>query len=262
MRDQVHLWRACLDLPGPRLAEFAEHLAPDERARAARFHFERDRARFTAARGLLRTLLGRYLHRDPKAVRFRYQAFGKPELADGDAGHGRPPLRFNLSHSHGLALIAVTWGRAVGVDVEQIRDIGELDAVLTTAFSSRECAALQDLDPEQRRLAFFRGWVCKEAFVKATGAGMSQSPSDVEVAASPGCPARFLAVNGDPDIAARWSLQELWPAGGAVAAVVVEGPAVPLRLWEWPHADPDLNLEDTKETQRHEENDSEILSPL
>jgi phosphopantetheine--protein transferase-like protein len=163
---------------------------------------------------------------DPRSIRFRYQAFGKPELALelGTDHHGSPPLRFNLSHSDGLALIAVTRRRAIGVDVERVRDIGDLDSILATAFSPRERKALHELDDAQRRVAFFRAWVCKEAFVKATGAGLSQAPSDVEVSFEPGRPARMLALNGDERAGARWALQDLQPAPDSVAAIVIEGP--------------------------------------
>src|SRR3954471_1862464 len=113
--DEVHVWRAVLDLPPAAVMDLRRLLAADEQERADRFHFEQDRRHFIAARGMLRLLLGRYLRTAPEQLQFTYNPYGKPDLAAGPDAH---PLRFNVSHSHGLALYAVTQGRRIGVDVE------------------------------------------------------------------------------------------------------------------------------------------------
>src|SRR3712207_5217786 len=110
----VHVWRAGLDASPVALQQYRATLAPEERERADRFYFERDRTRFTVARGVLRAILGRYLRLEPARLRFRYQPYGKPEL---DISERPLPLRFNVSHSAGLALYAVAPDREVGVDV-------------------------------------------------------------------------------------------------------------------------------------------------
>src|SRR5713226_805288 len=116
-RDEVHLWRACLDVEASRLLRLEESLSTDEQARAARYHFQKDRQRFVVTRGLLRAILGRYLDMAAGQVRFSYSIHGKPALAMGFCGDG---IQFNLSHSHGLALFAITRGRKLGVDLELI----------------------------------------------------------------------------------------------------------------------------------------------
>src|SRR5438046_7547977 len=115
--DEVHSWCASLDVPPETSARLYATLTPDERTRSARFRFERDQQRFIVARGVLRDLLGRYLQTQPSHIRFVYNAFGKPDL---DPALGNR-LQFNLSHSAGLALIAIATASSVGVDLEYLR---------------------------------------------------------------------------------------------------------------------------------------------
>ena len=115
--SEVHVWCASLDVPPETAARLDATLTCDERNRSARFRFERDRQRFIVARGVLRDLLGRYLATPPGHLRFGYNPFGKPDLSPEFGSR----LTFNLSHSAGLALIAIAAGSSVGVDLEHIR---------------------------------------------------------------------------------------------------------------------------------------------
>src|SRR5947199_10750328 len=112
-RDEVHVWRATLDLPISRLQALEQILAADERTRANKFHFPEDRMHFIVARGVLRAILGRYLSRDPRTLQFCYNQYGKPTLA-GEASSGS--LFFNVSHSHGMALYAISYIQTIGID--------------------------------------------------------------------------------------------------------------------------------------------------
>jgi 4'-phosphopantetheinyl transferase len=120
-RDDIDVWTVGLDAPPAEREALAETLSAEERQRAARFHFDRDRERFTAARGSLRRLLGSYCGRPPRELVFTYGQRGKPALADKDG----EDLRFNLAHASGRALIAVTRGREVGVDLEDLQRAGD-----------------------------------------------------------------------------------------------------------------------------------------
>jgi 4'-phosphopantetheinyl transferase len=221
--DEVHVWRIPLDCGEEVLSRLHESLADDERQRAARFHFEKDRRHFIAGRGALRSLLAGYLERRPEQVRFAYTNYGKPLLADEAA------LRFNLTHSHGLALLAVTRGREIGVDVERIRDNLEGEKLAERFFSPREVAALHSLPPELRREAFFHCWTRKEAYIKAVGKGLSLPLDQFDVTLRPDEPAALLATHHDSEEARRWSMQSLLPDEGYVGAMVVEGHS--WRLW-------------------------------
>lgn len=232
---EVHLWRAALDAAPARGAGLERFLSQDETERAARFHFAPDRGRFVAARALLRTLLGRYLGRAPGEIRFGYGPNGKPFVAGDDAAAG---LRFNLSHSHGLALCAVTRGREIGVDLEWINATMNVEAIARRFFSAREAAALENLPAGQRQRAFFACWTRKEAYVKARGEGLSVPLGDFSVSLGPSEPPALLEVLNDPGESSRWSFLSIDPAPACVAAVAVEGPRPLLRGWQFPRGVP------------------------
>ncbi len=221
---EVHVWRVPLDQPADHLEVLRRTLAADERQRAERFHFEKDRRHFVAGRGLLRTILGHYLGRDPGSLQFAYNPQGKPMLV-GEGGS----LCFNLAHSHGLALFAVSRGRELGVDLERIRPEFAGEQVARRFFSPREVAALRSLGGERRHEAFFVCWTRKEAYLKATGKGLSLPLDCFDVSLLPGEPAALLATRHDPSEVGRWSLRALSPALGYAGALVVEGSGWRLR---------------------------------
>lgn len=218
--DEVHVWRVVLDLGAAELARLEATLSPEEAARAARLRFEPDRRGFLAAHGALRDILARYLGADPARLEFRRAAFGKPALAPAC---GAAWLRFNLSHSHGLALCAVARHREVGVDVERIRALIDERLIARRFFAPQEVAALESLPAEEQTTAFFRCWTRKEAYIKARGEGL-------------GIPLDSFTVSLGPEgssAVAGWSLEALAPASGYAGAVTAEGRAWRLRLWDW-----------------------------
>ena len=226
--DEVHVWRLPLALRREALAALARTLDAEERARAARFHFDRDRTAYTATRGALRTLAGSYLGRRPEELELGYHAKGKPFLAAPGA-----PLRFNVSHSGELALLAFAQGRELGVDVERRRDMRDLLSLARTSFSANEYAALCRLPPEVHLTAFFATWSRKEAFIKATGEGVSQL-EDFDVTVRADEPARLLRVPGPPPVHPRWWLLDLPAIPDYAAALVVEGDGLRVDCWDWP----------------------------
>jgi 4'-phosphopantetheinyl transferase len=227
---EVHLWLAELEQPEHTLQRLTGVLAGDELVRAQRFRFERDRRHFIVARGVLRSILSRYLQILPEEVQFEYGLRGKPTLATG-CGDGR--LRFNLSHSHELALYAVTYDRELGVDIECMRPLDDAESIATHFFSAREQKALRDLPTHLKHQGFFNCWTRKEACIKATGEGLYQSLDGFDVSLAPGEPAQLLAVLGKPDEVRRWTLRALQPPAGYAAALAVEGSGWRLRCWQW-----------------------------
>ena len=231
-RDEVHVWRAGLDMSPERLGQLAETLAEDERARASRFRFPRDRHHSIAARGILRDILARYLGRDPAAIRFRYGAAGKPALA---RHRGAPDLRFNVSHSHGLALYSITCGRHTGVDVERIEPRVAAEPIAERFFSAREVLALRALPAESRVEAFFNGWTRKEAYVKARGGGLAMPLDSFDVPLTTedgGDGGVLLRVHHLRPGASAWSVEALAPGPGYVGAVAAKGCDWRVRLWQ------------------------------
>jgi 4'-phosphopantetheinyl transferase len=228
---EVHVWHAVLDQPAARVQQLAQTLAADEQLRAGRFHFERDRLRFIVGRGLLRTILGRYLGEKPDELDFCCEPHGKPTLAKTIAGSG-DTLQFNLSHSQGVALYAIACGRKVGVDIEHIRPIAEAEQIVDRFFSAQEQAVWRTLSVEQKQEAFFNAWTRKEAYLKANGNGLACPPDRVEVSLAPGEPARLLSLNGSRQATAGWEIRTL-PVPGYAAALVVRGHHLQLKCWQW-----------------------------
>jgi 4'-phosphopantetheinyl transferase len=231
---EVHVWRASLDQPPGVAARLRLTLSEDERGRAARFHFERDRVRFVIARAALRAVLSRYLDVPPGNLRFSYGAHGKPslspEFAAGPAG-GR--LEFNVSHSHTLALVAVARGRALGVDIERLRADADERRIAERFFSAQEVATLCALPDAQQPRAFFDCWTRKEAYIKARGEGLSFPLEEFDVSLQPDAPAALLRVRGDVREAGRWSLRAMDVEPGYAAALAVEGSGWRLRTLQW-----------------------------
>jgi 4'-phosphopantetheinyl transferase len=226
---EVHAWRISLDQSSAFENELFEILAFDERERANRFHFARDRSHFIVARGFLRQLLGRYLRTSAREILFDYSAYGKPALAGDYVGSG---LRFNVSHSHGVALYALMCNCEIGVDVEHIRDDFNVEEIARRFFSRGEVEALVALPADEWIPAFFRCWTRKEAFIKATGKGLSQSLDEFDVTVAPGEPAALLRLLGEPDASSRWSLRDLELGSRFGAALAIERSAFALQCWQ------------------------------
>jgi 4'-phosphopantetheinyl transferase len=230
--DEVHVWAAALDRPADEVADLSRCLSDEERERAAKFRHAASRNEFIVARGLLRVLLGERLDVDPCEVPFSQTARGKPRLAGPDPA----AVCFNVSHSHGLALFALTGRCEVGVDLEHVRPFSDEMGLAERFFTPREAAALRALDACGRRETFFRLWTRKEAYLKAHGLGLSFGLERVEVSHTPEDPAHIVHIDGDRRAAACWSLRTLAPAPGYVGALALQAHDYRLFCWRWPDA--------------------------
>jgi 4'-phosphopantetheinyl transferase len=214
---EVHVWHRSL-AHDDKHEELAGLLSTDERLRAARFVFERDAVRYVVGRATLRQILGAYLAVTPERIAFSYGPQGKPALA-----WPREPLAFNVSHSGDVALYAVSWDRRLGVDVELVRQVDDLNGLAAQVFAVAERTELASLAPDQRVRAFFDGWTRKEAFVKAVGEGLSHPLHTFVVSLDPATPARLVAVGDRAGATSGWSLHALAAGTGYSAALVAEG---------------------------------------
>jgi 4'-phosphopantetheinyl transferase len=226
----VHVWASRLNKPVDRISNLERTLSPDERARATRFHFDRDRNRFIVGRGLLRTIVGSYLDADPAQLRFAYSPRGKPHLT----GASRPPkLNFNIAHSNDLILIALTRVDTIGIDVEWIDYALDFENIAGYFFTAHERETLLALPKGLRRLAFYNLWTRKEAYLKATGVGLADFDK-IDVSFLPDEPVQILSVQGNPQAAERWTMLDLTPASEYKAAVVAAAKDQQFCFWEWP----------------------------
>lgn len=226
--NEVHVWRAYLDVKVPHVKHLRETLSAGELSRADRFHFQKDRDRFIAARGLLRLVLGGYLKIAPDTVSFFYGPFGKPEL---DKKYGDRGLRFNISHSQNTALFAFARDRETGVDLEYIRPDMSCGDIADKFFSRRESAALNALPEHEQQKAFFTLWTRKEAYLKARGKGLSGCLRDFDVVPLSDGPPGFFEIHGVREDGVSWLLRDLDAGPGYAAALAVEGHDWQLRCW-------------------------------
>ena len=234
-RNVVHVWRVPLAASADDLARADALLAADERERADRFAFPDLRRCFVVGRAALRSILARYTGLQPAQIRFRYGARGKPSL-------DRPPrpdsIRFNLSNSHELALVAVSRGQELGIDVEWTgRPFPDAEGIAERFFSPAERATLRALPPSQRLAAFYACWTRKEAFIKARGDGLALPLDAFDVSLAPDAPPALLAGRGPAADVARWELHPLDLGPGYAAALVVEGRGCRVISFDWPGTD-------------------------
>ncbi len=226
---EIHIWRAHLDVAAEPLDQLKNTLDHDEKARAQRFRFSRDRDHFIACRGVLRELLGGYLRVSPVAIEFSYAAYGKPAYRSRDSGS---PVRFNLSHSRDLAVLAFCRNCEIGIDLESIQTEFGGEEIAVRYFSAPELAELRALPEAVKPEVFFLCWTRKEAYLKARGLGLQVPLDSFSVSLTPGQPESLQSEDSD-----QWSLHSFRPATGFVAAVVhkrvQEGREFHPRFWDW-----------------------------
>ncbi|MGH8671836.1 MAG: 4'-phosphopantetheinyl transferase family protein [Burkholderiales bacterium] len=226
--NEVHVWRIGLDLVPRMLSSARDILSNDEISRADRFRFDRHRDRFLSAHMALRQILGGYLSTSPAEIEFCYGPQGKPALAKPVTDLA---LNFNLSHADDLALVAVSHGRQLGVDIEHLRSNVEALAIARRFFSPREFAALSALSPQAREVAFFELWTRKEAYAKARGDGLTDALQfDTDSLSPP------FADKGEG--LRHWSLCDLAPNPGFAGAVVAQGADWMLKCWQYAWKNP------------------------
>jgi 4'-phosphopantetheinyl transferase len=214
----VDVWIIALDVvhggePG------AADLAPDEAERARRLRFEADRRSFVGTRVALRGILAGCLGVAPREIAFRAAPYGKPRL---DPERHGSALRFNVSHSGDLALVAVSSEAEVGVDIELRRPRPDLEALVARYFSPCERVAIAALPPARRLEAFFDYWTLKEAYLKACGDGLNRRLDAFDVLLDPDLPPRLVDVRDRPGDQHRWTLAQFRPAADYAAAIAAE----------------------------------------
>lgn len=231
----VILFRVDLNPSSVVVADCRTILTAEERIRADRFVTDQLTRRFTVCRSVLRRLLGSALAVSAPEVGLVLGPHGKPALPPGLSD-----VEFNVSHTGDLALVALTRKRPLGVDVESLGERQSQDELAARFFSSIERRAYFALPESQRLAAFYRIWTCKEAFLKATGSGLSFPLGRFSVSAAPDQPPGLLHVDDDPAACERWSfvIPEVGPNVAAALAVAGHGWTLSCRTWEHEHINP------------------------
>ena len=224
---EVHIWRINLVCAESKCLALDALLSVDEKLRAERFHFKRDRIRYITTRATLRSILSKYLKMSPDQLCFCYGNQGKPSIAPISADRS---LNFNLSHSGDLAIIAVSWNRNLGIDIERVRTDVRHEEIAQSYFSAAEFRSLAGLLPEDRKGGFFDCWTRKEAYIKARGGGLQIPLDSFDVNLEPGTTARFLR-GVDP----CWHIVAFVAEHGYPAAVVYDGALAEICYFDTDH---------------------------
>jgi 4'-phosphopantetheinyl transferase len=212
--EEVHVWRTSLARPKETVERMSRLLARDERDRADRFRFERDRSRYIVGRASLRGLLARYLDASPEELEFEYGEFQKPALRSGPW--------FNLSHSGPIALYAFSSAGEIGIDVELEDADFSRERIAERFFSPAEVRLLRSLPSEDQPRAFLACWTRKEAFIKARGDGLSLALDSFDVTLAPDTPAQLLRTAWCSEEPGQWQLEDLSDhRAGYIAAVAL-----------------------------------------
>lgn len=223
---EVHIWRILAHTFLSQVKYLSEVLAHEEKERASRFYFEKDRLTFMIIRGLLRVIIGQYIKAEPAEIQFDYNAFGKPFLRWQE---GASAFHFNVSHSHGVALVAITRRKRIGIDLEKIRPILDADVIVDRFFTPQEAANLKSVPFAEQGKAFFTWWTCKEAFVKAIGEGLAYPLDQFDIVDVIQDSMRVMGTISQG--AQRWSLLKFSPYPNYVGALVIEEGLQGLQCW-------------------------------
>jgi 4'-phosphopantetheinyl transferase len=229
-KNEVHVWRAPLDLEKKSLEALERTLSSDERERAQRFFFSRDRRRFISSRGLIRDILRRYLQAEAEELQFSYHVNGKPFLALEFNGK---EIDFSLSHSKEVALVAVACGRRIGIDIEFLRRDPSLFKDIEIALSPNEIAMLRSMPENDRHEALLLVWTCKEAYLKGLGTGLLAPLNLLSVLPFSGVPVWVETGTASIDDSGNWRLNRLELGNDYVGALAVERSSADLEFWQW-----------------------------
>ncbi len=226
----IHAIHVPLEVDDSLLDRLKLLLSPEEVSRADRYKVPLPRRHFIACRATLRRLLATCLNCAANEVEFDYGPHGKPSLRQPASSSNS--IQFSVSHSADQALIAVATNRVVGIDLEQMDSSVRILKLADRFFSTREADELRGLPDCDQLAGFYRGWTSKEAYLKATGHGLSFPLNKFSVALNPHQPPRLLEVVDQPGELTRWDLRGLDPLPGFASAVMYEAaPGTTVKQW-------------------------------
>ena len=231
LQNEIHIWRANLDLPSVVIEKLASTLSKDEINRANRFRFQQHRDRFIVGRGILRELLANYLQvkSDRAAPRlqrdrviFEYSPRGKPQLA---SSLNQYSLQFNVSHSQDLALYGFNYQRIIGVDLEYIKDNIDCKQLAKRFFTTQELQLINSYPTSEQKTIFFQLWTAKEAYLKATGEGLAGSLDTIEFTLDNNS-VKLMQIKQDQAQVSYWSINNFIPQDNFIATIAVKNNSI------------------------------------
>lgn len=234
--SQIHVWAIGLRAPNATHGAYRALLLATEKAQAQKLAFEHLQRSYEVSHGVLRLLLAQYVKCRPQQITYEFGPEGKPSL------QGDSPIRFNMSHSGNLGLYAFTTECEVGIDVEEVRKLPDIEQIASHYFCASEInELLSTRTTESRQNAFFRCWTRKEAYIKAVGGGLNLPLDRFQVTLLADAPARFVSIGNDRLEASQWNLHHLEPASGYIGALAYRSVPHAIIVWRFLDAQELLN---------------------
>jgi 4'-phosphopantetheinyl transferase len=230
LESEIHVWWFVLDQPQHFVDSYYRILKQDEKKRILNFKTELLRNRHTVSRGVLKILISKYLDADPEKVEFMYSEQGKPFLS---SPKNKTNLQFNMSHSNRLGICAFTKDNAVGVDVERIRELPNLEDMTEICMSEFEKRWFSKLPPATKNEMFYKVWTVKEAFIKAIGAGFSFPLVNVEVKIYGNNKCEFHRIKDESGSFGKWRVFTFVPEPNFTASLVTEADNSKIKRFYW-----------------------------
>ena len=225
--NQVDLWFVDINEHKDRLPHYLSVLNDVEKERASKYRFEKDKNCSIIARGVLRTLLGNYLEKNPKEIKFKLGEFGKPSLNE------ESNIEFNISHSGNVIVLAFVLNDKIGVDVEHTKRTIEVNSIAKQFFSKEEVTALFSLEESYQKQAFYNCWTRKEAFIKALGSGLSFPLNQFVVSLDSVYNAELIETKWDDKERENWVLKSFEPVKDYIGAFSVKGKVTDVQYWKF-----------------------------
>lgn len=227
LKEDIHIWNIKVSFDHNIIFRFESILSADEKKKANRFKFEKDKLIYITARGILRLLSGKYLKISPKEIKFDYSEYGKPFFKTDTS------LKFNVSHSGERIAIAFSQGQEIGIDIEKIKDDFNVIELARNFFSKNEIKALEQVSKSEVNRAFYRCWTRKESFIKAEGSGLSFPLDKFAVSLDKDEQAELLKTDWEATEKDMWSLYSFVPCEEYIGAIAYRSKVVSLKYYEW-----------------------------
>lgn len=219
LKQEIHVWRANLDLPTDLIKKLASCLSAEEKKRAEGFRFEQHRDRFIAGRGILRHILANYLQIKSNKILFEYSDRGKPRLA---SSLNQDSLQFNVSHSQDLALYGFNYQRIIGVDLEYIKENIDYQQLAKRFFSPQELQLINSYPVAEQKTIFFQLWTAKEAYLKATGDGLAGSLDSIKFSIDNNYKLNLVDIKQAHQPVSNWLIKNFIPQDNFISTIAVE----------------------------------------
>ena len=233
LNGEIHIWSSLLDQPEDLINLFHTSLSKEEKDRISKYKFKLLRDRQTVSKGLLKSFISSYLNIGTGEINFVQNEYGKPSLTPE---LNEIDLHFNISHSEHFGMFAFTIGKQLGIDIESVQEITNLNQIVDLCFSDSEKEWFYNSDPGLKKELFYKVWTGKEAYIKAIGKGLSFPLKEIEFKINSNNSIEFQNVHGDLPYRGKWNIFTFNPHPNFISSLVVEANGLKIKKYSWDDA--------------------------